>query len=242
MKIFLRRIPANTQYDDISEFIAPALKKGFFRRPGKILNIEILALQDTREGTIEYHGLVNLDSEQSVHYAINGLKNRRLNGRYVLVRPYFSRHSENDPREHFRNADSEQFIEKRQGDRRRGKYLEVIKPVVDHYDFKDEPIDVLRRQQFQAILIVPVDIEMAVAECLVSFELQHADTLGEMDKPDHRIIRFMSELEGPGKRSRRFQFFASREVITEAMDELKKQFSSNNIYYWILPVVEFGVF
>ena len=241
MNIFLRRIPANTTHIEISEFVSPALKNGYFKAPGRILGIEILALRDTRLNSIEYHGLVALDSEWSVKQAVKGLKSRRLNGRYVLVRPYYHRSWNNDPRQHQNHPDNTAFIEKRHGDRRRGKHLEVIKNVTDHFNTEDDFSHALQHQQFQVTFIVPAEIEMDVAECLVGFELEHSDASNELDAPDHRITRFMTELDGPEKKSRRFQFFASRQVIAAVLDKLKTQFSSKTIYYWITPVVEFGV-
>ncbi|MCQ8104134.1 DUF3240 domain-containing protein [Methylomonas sp. SURF-2] len=241
MNIFLRRIPANTQHVEISEFISPVLKSGFLKKAGQILNIEILALRDKRHDTIEYHGLVTLDSEWSVKRAVNGLKNRRLNGRYVLVRPYHHRSWDNDPRQQQAPVDDTMYLEKRHGDRRRGKNLEVIKNVSDQFSSQDEFCNAMHHQQFQVTFIVPAEIEMALAECLVGFEFEHTDSLGELDSPDHRITRFMTELEGPERKSRRFQFFATKLVISEVLDNIKSQFSSKNIYYWITPVVEFGI-
>lgn len=241
MNIFLRRIPANTQHVEISEFVSPVLKTGFFKKAGQILNIEILALRDRRHDSIEYHGLVTLDSEWSVKRAVNGLKNRRLNGRYVLVRPYYHRSWDNDPRQQQTHIDDAMYLEKRHGDRRRGKYLEVIKNVSDQFSSQDEFCNAMHHQQFQVTFIVPAEIEMALAECLVGFEIEHTDSLGELDSPDHRITRFMTELEGPERKSRRFQFFATKLVISEVLENIKSQFSSKSIYYWITPVVEFGI-
>jgi len=241
MNIFLRRIPANTQHVEISEFVSPVLKTGFFKKAGQILNIEILALRDKRHDSIEYHGLVTLDSEWSVKRAVNGLKNRRLNGRYVLVRPYYHRSWDNDPRQQLTHIDDAMYLEKRHGDRRRGKYLEVIKNVSDQFSSQDEFCNAMHHQQFQVTFIVPAEIEMALAECLVGFEIEHTDSLGELDSPDHRITRFMTELEGPERKSRRFQFFATKLVISEVLENIKSQFSSKSIYYWITPVVEFGI-
>lgn len=241
MNIFLRRIPANTQQSEISEFVSPILKSGLFKKAGQIVNIEILALRDVRLDSIEYHGLVTLESDWSVKQAITRLKNRRLNGRYITVRPYFHRSWDNDPRKHQNPAENAGFIEKRRGDRRRGKYLEVIKNVSDSFNPQEDFNHSMHHQQFQVTFIVSADIEMAVAECLVGFELEHADSMGELDRPDHRITRFMTELEGPEQKSRRFQFFATRGVISEVLEKLKSQFSSKSIYYWVTPVVEFGI-
>ena len=241
MNIFLRRIPANTQHEEISEFVSPVLKGGFFSKAGQIINIEILALRDNRLGSVEYHGLVTLDSEWSVKRAVLGLKSRRLNGRYVLVRPYYHRSWQNDPRKFKANASNTAYIEKRHGDRRRGNHLDVIKNVSDHSSIDDTFGKAQQHQQFQITFIVPTDIEMAVAECLVAFEMERTDSINELDSPDHKITRFMTELQGPERKSRRFQFFASRYVMQAVLERLNKQFNGKTIYYWITPVVEYGV-
>ncbi|QPK62247.1 DUF3240 family protein [Methylomonas sp. LL1] len=242
MNIFLRRIPANTKHIEISDFVKPALKNGFFRKPGRILNIEILALRDTRLDSIEYHGLVTLDSEWSVNQAVNVLKSRRLNGRYVMVRPYYHRSWNNDPRQNQLEVDNHAILEKRHGDRRRGNHLEVIKNISDHYNTEADFVNTFNHQQFQVTFIVPAEIEMAVAECLVSFELEQSNSDHPLDEAqDYRITRFLTEHEGPEQKSRRFQIYATRQVISALLETLKTRFSSKNIYYWITPVVEFGV-
>ncbi|MDD2738214.1 MAG: RNA-binding protein [Methylomonas lenta] len=242
MNIFLRRIPANTQHDEIADFIRPVLKNGFFGKPGRIVNIEILALRDLKQGSIEYHGLVTLESGWSDQKAINRLKNRRLNGRYVTVRPFFQRSWSNDPREHSASQGQNEFIEKRQGDRRRGKQLEVVKNVSDYFSVEDGFFNTVNHQQFQITFIVSAEVENAVAECLVSFEHEHAKSTPEPnDLPQHGIVRFLTEMEGPENKSRRFQIYATRHVIAALLEKLKAEFSGNSIYYWITPVIEFGV-
>ena len=243
MNIFLRRIPANTKHIEISEFINPALNHGFFRKPSRILNIEILALRDVRFDSIEYHGLVTLDSDWAVKRVIDGLRNRRLNGRYVLVRPYYHRSWNNDPRQRAEKTEHVPgFIEKRRGDRRRGKFLEIIKNVSDQFKTEDEFHETVSHQQIQVTFIVPAEIENRVAECLVKFELEKSATskdLGNID--DYRITRFLTELEGPEKKSRRFQIYTTRSVLSALLENLKTEFSGNEIYYWVTPVIEFGV-
>ena len=242
MNIFLRRIPANTRHGEIEDFIRPVLNKGFFGKPGHIINIEILALRDLNQGSIEYHGVVTLESELLDHKIINRLKNRRLNGRYVMVRPFYQRSWNNDPRKNSSSQVESKFIEKRKGDRRRGKQLEVVKNVSNYLIEEDSFFNTVNHQQFQITFIVSAEVEDAVAECLVGFELERAKSAPEPnDLPQHGIVRFLTEMEGPEKKSRRFQIYATRHVIVALLGKLKTEFSGNNIYYWITPVVEFGV-
>ncbi|WP_150046162.1 DUF3240 family protein [Methylomonas rhizoryzae] len=241
MNLFLRRIPANTRHVEISEFVRPALYNGFFKKPSRILNIEILALRDIRYDSIEYHGLVTLDSEWAVGKAINMLRNKRLNGRYVLVRPYFHRSWDNDPRQQLAQTNSD-FIEKRHGDRRRGKNLQVIKNVSDRFNTEDDFYNALHHQQYQVTFVVPSLIELAVAECLVNFELEYKQEASvEPVGQEYNIIRFMTELDGPEHQSKRYQLYATRQVISALIEKLKSQFTGHDIHYWVSPVVEFGV-
>ncbi len=243
MNIFLRRIPANTKHEEIAEFIAPALNRGFFRKPGRILNIEILTLRDIHLGSVEYHGLVTLDSEWSAMLAVKGLKNRRLNGRYVLVRPYYHRSWHNDPRRLLTPAENASYIEKRHGERRRGKHLETIKNVSDLYNSEDDLLNAITSQQFQATFIVNSGIEMAVAECIVNFEQELSFSLDTSanNGDKHQLTRFLTEQEGPDGTTRRFQIYATKPVISNLLDTLNHQFPSKDIHYWVMPVVEYGV-
>lgn len=243
MNIFLRRIPANTKHEEIAEFVTPALDRGFFRQPGRIINIEILTLKDNQLGSVEYHGLVTLDSDLSMMMAIKGLKNRRLNGRYVLVRPYYHRSWRNDPRQLQPAANNGQYIEKRHGERRRGRNLETIKNISDQFSSEDELLSSIAAQQFQATFIVNSEVEFAVAECIVSFEQQLANTLDNSldNRDDHRITRFLTEQEGPNGKTRRFQIYATKPVISNLIDNLNHKFSSKDIHYWVMPVIEYGV-
>ncbi len=243
MNIFLRRIPANTKHEEIAEFVSPALNRGLFRKPGHIVNIEILTLRDNQLGSIEYHGLVTLDSEWSVTMAIKGLKNRRLNGRYVLTRPYYHRSWRNDPRQSQTTSENSDYIEKRHGERRRGRHLEAVKNMSDHFNSKDDLIQSMTDQQFQATFIVSTEVEMAVAECIVSFEreLSRSQEMSFNDREDRQITRFLTEQEGPEGKTRRFQIYATKPVISNLLEKLQHQFSSQDIHYWVMPVIEHGV-
>jgi len=242
MNIFLRRIPANTRHVEISDFVAPALNNGFFKKPTKIVNIEILALRDIRVDSIEYHGLVTLDSESAVKHVINGLRNRRLRGRYVVVRPYFHRNLGNDPRRQSPNEQEIGFIERRHGDRRRGRYLEIIKNVSDQFNSEENSFKNHSHHQIQVTFIVPAKIEMAVAECFVNFEMENSIPVNNLeDAVDYRITRFLTELEGPENKSRRFQIFTTDAVLSKLLEKLKAEFSHADIYYWVAPILEFGV-
>lgn len=238
MNLFLRRIPASTKHAEISEFVYPALKRGFFRESGRIINVEILALQDTRVGTIEYHGLVTLDSDDSVQNAVRRLKNRRLNGRLVLVRPYYHRSWSNDPRQPL-NTDTETFFEKRKGDRRRGKYLQIIKNVSDRFNSEDDFFKTIIHQQYLMNFMVPAEIEEAVEKLIADFEEEQAGDEAIDAIPKHKPSRLLSE-QNDDHKIYSFQVHAEKKDSTALLEKLKSEFPGSGIQYWIVPVIEEG--
>ncbi len=124
MILFLRKIPANTKLAEISDFVSPALKGGLFRKSGRIVKIEILALHDVRLNAHEFHGLVTVEPDSAGFRAIKLLKGRRFKDKLILVRQYVHRSWHNDPRQSHKRFNIHD--ERRKSDRRRGKYLEVI--------------------------------------------------------------------------------------------------------------------
>ncbi len=238
MNIFLRRIPANTKHVEISEFVYPALKRGFFRESGRIIDVEILALQDTRVGTIEYHGLVTLDSDDSAQNAVRRLKNRRLNGRLVLVRPYYHRSWSNDPRQQH-STEAGTFFEKRKGDRRRGKYLQMIKNVSDRFNSQDDFFKTVIHQQYLINFMVPGEIEEAVEKLIADFEERQASDEVMLSIPKHKPFRLLTEQNNDHK-IYSFQVHAEKKESAALLEKLKTEFPGSGIQYWIVPVIEEG--
>jgi hypothetical protein len=240
MNIFLRRIPANAKHAEITEFVTPALKTSFFRKPGRILNVEILALQDIRIGTMEYHGLVTLDSEAAVANAVKGLKNRRLNGRIVLVRPYYHRSWYNDPRRQ-QNPANKKTLERRKGDRRRGQYLQIIKNVSDRFNSEDDFFNTINHQQLLMNLIVPTDLEPAVLAAIADFETLQSNT--ELTNPDvnYQTIRYIA-IQNAALNSSNLQIYAEKKASAALLEILKNEFKDSDIHYWVLPVIDKGQF
>lgn len=124
MILFLRKIPANTKFGELADFVAPALKGGLLRKSGRIVKVEILALHDTRLNVHEFHGLVTVEPDSAGLRAIKLLKGRRFKDKLIVVRQYFHRSWHNDPRQSHKRFNID--VEKRKTDRRRGKYLDVI--------------------------------------------------------------------------------------------------------------------
>lgn len=239
MNIFLRRIPANTKHVEISEFVSPALKSGLFRTSARIVNVEILALQDSRIGTIEYHGLVTLDSESAVQRAVKILKNRRLNGRMVVVRPYFHRSWNNDPRQQQTAPVSEEIFEKRKADRRRGNYLQVIKNVSDRFNSEDDFFKTINHQQFLINFVVPAQLEENVLEFITNFDVQETGDETLPILPKFKPIKYLTGQDA-GQDTSSFLIYAEKMNISTLLESLKIEFAESGILYWILPVIEKG--
>lgn len=240
MNIFLRRIPVNTKHIEISEFVRPALKRGFFRSSGRIVKVEILALQDTRIGTIEYHGLVTLDSETSVQNAVTGLKNRRLNGRLVVVRPYFHRSWYNDPRQKQRPV-SEVVLEKRKGDRRRGRYLQIIKNISERFNGEDDSFKTIQHQDVQINFMLPKAIQDSVMSSISGFRSKQENAELSIPKPVFKPIKLLIEQDGEQEICG-FQIYAEKQESVALLEHLKAEHSDSRVQYWVVPVLEKGGF
>lgn len=238
MNIFIRRIPANTRHIEISDFVAPALNRGFFRKSGQVIDVQILALQDVRLGTIEYHGLVTLDSEHTAQNAVKILKNRRLNGRLVMVRPYYHRSWSNDPREK-RESPSIEFIEKRKGDRRRGQYLRIIRNVSDRFSSETDFFDSLNHQKLIINFMVPEEIAETVTQFITDFEIAPKSKESWTVTPKFKPIRMLTESDD-NEKTFSFQIQTEKKDCNALLEGLRTEFSGSDIQYWIVPVVEQG--
>ena len=133
MIIFLRNIPATTQYHDILEFIEPVLKGGFFSRKGTASSIKILVLEDKNFHTREYHGLVKVDQEAVAERVIKKLNRKLFKGRRIAVREYKHRTWHGDRRVNW--DDMVKLQERRKNDRRRS-HLEVVDDMTDKFTNK----------------------------------------------------------------------------------------------------------
>lgn len=124
MVIILRRIPQNTVEQDIIDFLDNILQGKIFQKSGTIESISILTLRDTQRNTIEYHGLVTIDSDAAAKRAIKQLNKKAFKNKPIIIREYFHRSWHNDPRVNMHQW-NEELADKRKGSRRRPR-LEVV--------------------------------------------------------------------------------------------------------------------
>jgi len=136
MLILLRRIPQNTNEQDIIDFLEPALKGGLFKKTGHIESIQILVLKDTQRKTIEFHGLVSIDSEAAANRVIKDLNKTTFKNKPILVREYFHRSWHNDPRINMRQW-NEELVDKRKSSRRRPRLEAVTKESLTFSDSEE---------------------------------------------------------------------------------------------------------
>ena len=135
MIVILRRISENTEKQEIVDFLKPILKGGLLKRSGHIEQVKILILRDPKKNTIEYHGLVTIDSDAAAKRVIKKLNRKQFRNRNIIVREYFYRSWHNDPRVNMHEW-NEEFKNKRNGSRRRLS-LEVISEESMKYDRDD---------------------------------------------------------------------------------------------------------
>ena len=131
MIVFLRRIPADTRKHEISAFVGPFLKGGgMLQKSGRIEDVKILVIRDTHTNTMEYHGLVTIDSDAVARRVIKKLNRKAFKGKHIAVREYFYRSWHDDPRVNMHEW-NEELANKRDGDRRRPR----LEPVSESTEF-----------------------------------------------------------------------------------------------------------
>lgn len=240
MNILLPKIAAITTRADIYEFVAPALKNGLFRKPGRILNIDILALRDLQTSRVEHHGLVALDSQKSQQNSLHRLQNKLLNGKAIQVRPYYYRSWYNDPRQHDMPLNSS-GAEKRQSDRRRGNQLEVVNSVSEqfHTEQANESTPA-QSEQYLVKFTVPRAKEVAVSKYFVKFDLESAQLLPLNDALNMGNSQNIPVQENTANDFKHYQIYAGRNEIDSLLDKLKAHCPGTGIQYWIAAIAESG--
>lgn len=130
MVILLSKIPADTQKEDIAEFVRPALRNPLYIKMGRILAINLLVLKDKQLNDLEYYGLVKIEPDEAAQKAIKKLNRKIFKGKRIAVREYTCKRIwQNDRRD---NSAAGNYIgkDRRRFDRRR-EDLEIIDPELD---------------------------------------------------------------------------------------------------------------
>jgi hypothetical protein len=129
MIIILRKIPSETLYQDIIEFIEPALKGKWFNKGGYIEEVKILIIKDPDKETIEQHALVRISPDSCAKRVIKLLNRKPILEKRIAVREYQYRSWRNDPRTSA-NKNLAEKLRRRRGSRRRPNLETIIKSPV----------------------------------------------------------------------------------------------------------------
>jgi hypothetical protein len=140
MIIIVKNIRASVSSSDLHDFVEPVLKRSFPFRSGRIVKTEILILREKETNSVEYHGLVYVNSDAAARRAVVKLRGKRLANKAVSVKEYFIRDWHNDRRVRH-TADPANYEQKRVADRRRNNRVEVIENTSNMF----LPVDAARK-------------------------------------------------------------------------------------------------
>ncbi len=118
MIIILKRIPENTKKIDIIEYLSPVIKGKIFQKTGVIEKVQIQALKDPQSHSIEFHGIVTINSDEAANRVIKKFNRKVFKGKNIAISEYHNRSWRNDRRINSPN-DDEDLKSKRKFDRRR---------------------------------------------------------------------------------------------------------------------------
>jgi hypothetical protein len=125
MIIILRKIPPETLYQDIIDFVEPALNAKWFSKEGFIEEVKILIIKDNNKETVEHHGLIRINPDSSARKAIKLLNRKSILDKRISVREYQYRSWHNDPRGNL-NKRLGKILHRRKGSRRRPNLESII--------------------------------------------------------------------------------------------------------------------
>lgn len=120
MIVFFRRIPEQTNSQDIIDLVEPIVTGRIYQKSGYIEDIKFLTLKDTQTKALEFHALVSIDSDIAAERVIKKLNRKLFNGKHIAVREYHYRNWHNDPRINMHEW-NEELANKRKLERRGGK-------------------------------------------------------------------------------------------------------------------------
>jgi RNA recognition motif-containing protein len=121
MLIFIRLLPESVTQGELRRFVEKAIHspwRNLFLARSKIRMAEIRKLVNRATGSVEYHGLVDIEPAKGAVTAIRKLHLTPLKGKTVEVRKYYKRSPLRDRRERG-NKNEAVFENRRKRDRRR---------------------------------------------------------------------------------------------------------------------------
>ncbi|WP_260291267.1 hypothetical protein [Sedimenticola hydrogenitrophicus] len=130
MWVIIQGIPPSTSQSELRQFLNRRLKrKGWLglaiRRRNRLKSFSILRMTDRQTGSVECHGLAELETAGRDEETLRNLNGHQLHGRTVAVRKYYHR-SASAHREALKKERESQFG--RPERRRPGLYIEMLGP------------------------------------------------------------------------------------------------------------------
>ncbi|MGZ5053772.1 MAG: DUF3240 family protein [Methylobacter sp.] len=100
----------------------------------------------------------------------------------------------------------------------------------------------MNTKEYLVTLGVPLALEEAVVDCLLTLESEHGFSSFPVNSHDHRNegLSLAEQVSGRQKKVR-FQMYVPEQGLAQLLDQLRAEFSGSGIRYWVLPVVENGV-
>jgi hypothetical protein len=99
----------------------------------------------------------------------------------------------------------------------------------------------MNTKEYLITLNVPLSLEEAVVDCLLTMESEHGFSSFPVSSHDHRNegLSLAEQVTGRQKKVR-FQMYVPEQGLAQLLDQLRAEFSGSGIRYWVLPVVENG--
>ena len=99
----------------------------------------------------------------------------------------------------------------------------------------------MSNSEYLLTLNVPLSLEEAIVDCLLTFESDHGFNTFPVNAHDHRNtgLSIAEQVSGRQKKMR-FQMYVPERQLQPLLDKLKKNFSGAGINYRVLPIIEHG--
>ncbi|MBL1262105.1 DUF3240 family protein [Methylomicrobium sp. RS1] len=99
----------------------------------------------------------------------------------------------------------------------------------------------MSNKEFLVTLNVPIGLEEAIVDCLLTFESEHGFSSFPVYAHDHRNegLSLAEQVFGRQKRIR-FQMHVEEAVLSSLLAQLREEFAGAGIRYWVMPVIDNG--
>jgi len=101
----------------------------------------------------------------------------------------------------------------------------------------------MSHETFLITLNVPPSLEEAVVDCLLTFEAIQGFSSFPVSAHDHRNEGLSVAEQVTGRQRKiRFQMYINKQFVAGLLNKLKAEFPNTGMHYWIVPVLDHGVF